>query len=159
MGNLQSVRSTRRNRFPSIRISPEEKRDKKRLEWELKEDFKKECGIVKLLLLGTGESGKSTILKQMKLIHLSSDDTAPSFTVKEKFDAKVAIYLNIVDAMTVLIKGINQLSIEGLDVLVNNDGGEERINYLADKVLRYGSAIRYAIQRITQVNFVLTLNT
>ena len=153
MGNLQSVRSTRRNRFPSIRISPEEKRDKKRLEWELKEDFKKECGIVKLLLLGTGESGKSTILKQMKLIHLSSDDTAPSFTEKEKFDAKVAIYLNIVDAMTVLIKGINQLSIEGLDVLVNNDGGEERINYLADKVLRYGSAIRYAIQRITQVNF------
>ena len=152
-GNLQSRRSTRCERFPSIRISPEEKRDKKKLEWQLKDDFKKECGIVKLLLLGTGESGKSTILKQMKLIHLSSDHSAPSFTEKEKFDAKVAIYLNIVDAMVALIEGINQLSIKGLDVLVNNDGGEERINYLANKVLSYGSSIRYAIQRITQVNF------
>ena len=152
-GNLQIRHSTRPKRLPSIRLTPEERRDKKKMDRELIDDFKKECGIVKLLLLGAGESGKSTILKQMKLIHLSSDHSAPSFTEKEKFDAKVAIYLNIVDAMIVLIEGINQLSIEGLDVLINNDGGEDRINYLANKVLGYGNAIRYAIQRITQVNF------
>ena len=36
---------------------------------ELKRDFSLESQVIKLLVLGAGESGKSTIVKQMKLIH------------------------------------------------------------------------------------------
>jgi len=39
------------------------------IERALKEDFEKENNIIKLLLLGTGESGKSTFVKQMRIIN------------------------------------------------------------------------------------------
>uniref|UniRef100_A0AAR2L4K8 Guanine nucleotide binding protein (G protein), alpha transducing activity polypeptide 2 n=1 Tax=Pygocentrus nattereri TaxID=42514 RepID=A0AAR2L4K8_PYGNA len=41
----------------------------KELEKQLQEDADKEAKTVKLLLLGAGESGKSTIVKQMKILH------------------------------------------------------------------------------------------
>lgn len=50
-------------------ISAEDKelaRRSKELEKKLQEDADKEAKTVKLLLLGAGKSGKSTIVKQMK---------------------------------------------------------------------------------------------
>ena len=157
MGGLQSHHPSVPKHFPRTR-SLRKWRHSTKLNTRLRKDFRRECGIIKLLLLGTGHSGKSTILKQMKLIHLSSDHFGPGFTENEKFAAKVAIYLNIVDAMVSMIEAINQLSIEGLEILVNNDGGEEHMNYLANTILSYGSAIRHAIHRmdldsICQENF------
>ena len=38
------------------------------MENDMREDFYKESQIVKLLFLGAAESGKTTILKQMKLL-------------------------------------------------------------------------------------------
>ena len=46
------------------------------IEREIKRDREKQRSEVKLLLLGAGESGKSTILKQMKLIHEGGYSTA-----------------------------------------------------------------------------------
>lgn len=37
----------------------------------LKEDAKRQNSIIRLLLLGTGESGKTTIIKQMKILHIN----------------------------------------------------------------------------------------
>jgi guanine nucleotide-binding protein subunit alpha-12 len=63
---------------------------------------------VKLLLLGAGESGKSTFLKQMKIIHGQSliDDTN---TVEEY---KEIIYSNVVKGMKVLIDARTKLAID-----------------------------------------------
>lgn len=37
----------------------------------LKEDAKRQKSATRLLLLGTGESGKTTIIKQMKILHIN----------------------------------------------------------------------------------------
>jgi len=60
---------------------------------------------VKLLLLGAGESGKSTIAKQMKIIHLNG------FTDEERADFKPVIWGNIVGSMLVLVEASQNLSI------------------------------------------------
>ena len=68
---------------------------------------KKQSRIAKLLLLGTGQSGKSTIVKQMKLIHFLTDRDHPGFTEEEKYIAKIAVYSNMVDALLTLIDAVS----------------------------------------------------
>lgn len=53
---------------------------------------------VKLLLLGTGGSGKSTIAKQMKIIHLSG------FSQEERVGFKNVVYHNVLRAAQTLIQ-------------------------------------------------------
>ncbi|KAI0089980.1 heterotrimeric G protein alpha subunit 4 [Irpex rosettiformis] len=52
-----------------IEVSEEDKRLHREAEKQLKEAKAKMAHQVKVLLLGSGDSGKSTILKQMRLIH------------------------------------------------------------------------------------------
>ena len=54
---------------------------------------------VKLLLLGAGESGKSTVAKQLKIIHQDG------FTEEERASYKSIIYNNTVASMRVLVTG------------------------------------------------------
>ncbi|KAM3717017.1 Guanine nucleotide-binding protein alpha-3 subunit [Dirofilaria immitis] len=61
--------------------------------------------IVKLLLLGPGECGKSTILKQMRLLHTNG------FTDEEINQQKKVIYNNIVQGMASILKGMKKLNI------------------------------------------------
>ena len=56
-------------------------------------------------LLGAGESGKSTILKQMKLIH----DTGYSKEDRESF--KEIIFSNTIQSMRVIIEALEKLEI------------------------------------------------
>ena len=57
---------------------------------ELKKAFSDDSKIVKLLLLGTGDSGKSTIVKQMKILHPVNNRTECGFNARGKtLDIKV----------------------------------------------------------------------
>lgn len=53
---------------------------------------------IKLLLLGTGESGKSTIAKQMKILHTEG------FTKQELLSYRPVVYHNAVTSMKVLVQ-------------------------------------------------------
>jgi len=60
----------------------------------------------KLLLLGAGESGKTTVSKQMKIIHLDG------FTKNEKDDYKTLIVNNLIMNMQVLVAATRDLGIQ-----------------------------------------------
>ena len=47
----------------------EEKVNSRKIDAEIKEYYESTSKIIKVLLLGPGESGKSTIIKQIKRIH------------------------------------------------------------------------------------------
>lgn len=56
------------------KLSDEEKqriKQHKNIQKELKKDKKKFNATQRLLLLGAGESGKSTIVKQMRILHVN----------------------------------------------------------------------------------------
>ncbi|BGP41123.1 guanine nucleotide-binding protein subunit alpha [Rhodotorula kratochvilovae] len=59
---------------------------------------------VKLLLLGTGESGKSTILKQMRLHHLGG------YTDEERDGYREIVYANLIQSMQVVIEALHDLN-------------------------------------------------
>ncbi|GES81333.1 guanine nucleotide binding protein, alpha subunit [Rhizophagus clarus] len=77
----------------------------KRINKLIKEDEKRLKTEVKLLLLGAGESGKSTILKQMKLIH------AAGFSSVEKETYRSIVFLNIVQSMHLVLEAMENYRI------------------------------------------------
>ncbi|KAL1916938.1 uncharacterized protein VTP21DRAFT_5135 [Calcarisporiella thermophila] len=79
------------------------------IESQLKKDRMQMRNEVKLLLLGAGESGKSTILKQMKLIH----DGGYSKDERESF--KEIIFSNTVQSMRVIIEAMQTMGISLAD--------------------------------------------
>lgn len=77
---------------------------------------------VKLLLLGAGESGKSTILKQMKLIHDGG------FTPEEKEAYKEIIFSNSVQSIHVLLEAM-----ETLDIPLDDASNQGYFDYIMDQ--------------------------
>ncbi|ROW08162.1 hypothetical protein VPNG_06928 [Cytospora leucostoma] len=71
----------------------------------LRADEKKMQREVKLLLLGAGESGKSTVLKQMKLIY------ATGFSSNEKLEWKPVVFNNIVQSFRLIHDAMTELNI------------------------------------------------
>ncbi|XP_076460051.1 guanine nucleotide-binding protein subunit alpha-13-like [Babylonia areolata] len=71
---------------------------------------------VRILLLGAGESGKSTFLKQMQIIH------GQEFSRDELLVFRTTVYSNIVKGMRVLIDARQKLEIPWVDNQLNTDG-------------------------------------
>ena len=69
--------------------------------------------------LGSGESGKSTIVKQMKIIHQNG------YTVDELALYRLTIYKNMIDCAKALITAMRQFDIEPAD-----SQNEEYADYL-----------------------------
>ena len=114
MGSQSSQHLDDSGKFPYVRGSKQARDKSKRISRQLEKDFSLECQTVKLLLLGAGQSGKSTVVKQMKLIHPLMDREERGFTEEEKVEAQASIYTNLADAMISLMVAVNYLNIEGL---------------------------------------------
>lgn len=65
----------------------------------------KERTVIKCLLLGAGECGKSTILKQMKILHNNG------FTPEEKMQARELAYKNTMESIQTLCRACGDLMI------------------------------------------------
>ncbi|EFE43897.1 hypothetical protein TRV_01339 [Trichophyton verrucosum HKI 0517] len=82
-------------------ISPEMKEQGKHsaaIDKVIRADKKKYDRTVKILLLGAGESGKSTIIKQMRIIH------SGGFPIDERRQTRAVIYSNMIVAFKLLIE-------------------------------------------------------
>lgn len=58
-----------------------------------------------IMTIGSGESGKSTILKQMKIINLNG------FTQEELFTWRATVYRNVVESAQTIIQTISDLGL------------------------------------------------
>jgi GTPase SAR1 family protein len=94
----------------------------KKVEIELRKHRLKQAEVVKLLLLGAGESGKSTIFKQMKLLYGKDK----GFNSNEKEHYKNTIHANI---FLMIKQIIDQAESESLTV--GADAAESQKTFLA----------------------------
>ncbi|KAK8930267.1 Guanine nucleotide-binding protein subunit [Metarhizium anisopliae BRIP 53293] len=70
----------------------------------IRQDEKRMQKEVKLLLLGAGESGKSTILKQMKLIY------SQGFNKNERLEWKPVVFSNIIQSFRTISEAMTELN-------------------------------------------------
>ncbi|CAL8259142.1 unnamed protein product [Gadus morhua 'NCC'] len=87
----------------------------KMIDKTLRDDEEKSCREVKLLLLGAGESGKSTIVKQMKIIH------EDGYSEEECKQYKVVVYSNTIQSIIAIIRAMGWLKIDFGDAARAND--------------------------------------
>nr|XP_029537608.1 guanine nucleotide-binding protein G(i) subunit alpha-2-like [Oncorhynchus nerka] len=78
----------------------------KMIDKNLREDGEKAAREVKLLLLGAGESGKSTIVKQMKIIH------EDGYSEDECKQYRAVVYSNTIQSIMAIIKAMGNLKID-----------------------------------------------
>ncbi|CAI4225653.1 unnamed protein product [Auanema sp. JU1783] len=78
----------------------------RKIEMQLEKDRKQMKREIRILLLGSGESGKSTMIKQMHIIHGSGE-----FTADEIRAYRQQIYQNVISAIRVLLDARRKLNI------------------------------------------------
>uniref|UniRef100_A0A9L0IFM2 Guanine nucleotide-binding protein subunit alpha n=1 Tax=Equus asinus TaxID=9793 RepID=A0A9L0IFM2_EQUAS len=83
----------------------ESKRINAEIEKQLRRDKRDARRELKLLLLGTGESGKSTFIKQMRIIH------GAGYSEEDKRGFTKLVYQNIFTAMQAMIRAMETLRI------------------------------------------------
>eukprot|EP01126_Amoeba_proteus_P036097 TRINITY_DN3665_c0_g1_i19.p1 TRINITY_DN3665_c0_g1~~TRINITY_DN3665_c0_g1_i19.p1 ORF type:complete len:159 (+),score=22.59 TRINITY_DN3665_c0_g1_i19:98-574(+) len=76
------------------------------IERTLQIDNKTQSNVIKLLLLGAGESGKSTVAKQMKIIHKNG------FSEEELLSFSNVIHSNIYQAIRTMIQALDDLNVQ-----------------------------------------------
>jgi len=84
----------------------EQKRTNQAIDKMIEEDKKRLRKEIKLLLLGSGESGKSTIVKQMKIIHLKG------YSEDELYNYRPTVFKNLVECAKAVITAMQQFNIE-----------------------------------------------
>lgn len=101
------IASTSNNEFGREENDPflQFKKANDAIEQELYLEKQREKNEIKLLLLGAGESGKSTVLKQLKLLHQGG------FTHRERRQYSQVIWADAIESMKILIMQARKLNI------------------------------------------------
>ncbi|CAF92302.1 unnamed protein product [Tetraodon nigroviridis] len=104
------------------RLDEKSKRDaNKKIERQLQKERQAYKATHRLLLLGAGESGKSTIVKQMRILHVDG------FNAEEKQQKIQDIRKNVKDAIVTIISAMSMLT---PPVALGNPGNQFRVDYI-----------------------------
>ncbi|KAI9460124.1 heterotrimeric G protein alpha subunit 4 [Lactarius psammicola] len=90
----------------AVEVSEDDKRRHREAEKSLKEAKTKLASQVKVLLLGSGDSGKSTILKQMRLIH------RVPFSSQEVESYRQLIFINLTHGLKYVLDSMEDMELE-----------------------------------------------
>ena len=99
----------------------------KLIEVDLQKDREKDANTIKLLLLGAAESGKSTIVKQMRIIHESG------YSPEECKHYIPIIYSNTIQSLITILASMKKFLIE-----FESHTGREDANLLYELVVKGG---------------------
>ena len=88
------------------RSTGEERKKNMEIEKMIRKDKKTQARQVKILLLGAGESGKSTILKQMRIIY------SEGFRMDERKEVRQVIFSNMIVAFKIIAEEMRELGLE-----------------------------------------------
>uniref|UniRef100_A0A2H1VKA1 SFRICE_011868 n=1 Tax=Spodoptera frugiperda TaxID=7108 RepID=A0A2H1VKA1_SPOFR len=91
--------------LPCMGARDEVEEHSKQIDREIKQWIKSYNQAIKLLLLGTGESGKTTIIKQMKILHVQG------FCASERAEKANLIRHNIHESIHDIVENMNILNI------------------------------------------------
>lgn len=83
-------------------ISAEDKARSKALDSALKKEKEVDDSVIKMLLLGAGESGKSTVFKQMKVIN------SAGYSKEERASFKSIIHSNTIQSMKAILAALEK---------------------------------------------------
>ncbi|KAK7933819.1 hypothetical protein WMY93_004715 [Mugilogobius chulae] len=111
-------------------ISAEERENQRineEIERQLRKDKRDSRRELKLLLLGTGESGKSTFIKQMRIIH------GGGYTDEDKRSYAKLVFQNIYTSMQTMIRAMEALGI-AFSAPENQDHSNSILEVEVDKV-------------------------
>ncbi|KAI5307041.1 hypothetical protein KEM56_005434 [Ascosphaera pollenicola] len=92
----------------------EERQRSQAIDKKIEDDAKRLSKECKILLLGAGESGKSTIVKQMKIIHQNG------YTQEELRNYRSTVYKNLLECAACLIKALQDFTIHPTSVKVRD---------------------------------------
>ncbi|MFH4982276.1 hypothetical protein AB6A40_008985 [Gnathostoma spinigerum] len=88
------------------RDQKEQKRLNRKIDEQIKRDQSATLRVIKLLLLGAGESGKSTILKQMRILHKDG------FSKQDFEMIRPVVHSNSIHSMLAILRAMFHLQIE-----------------------------------------------
>jgi len=89
-----------------VELTEEEKTANKNMNQEAQKNMDKQKKVIKMLLLGAGESGKSTIFKQMKVINKDG------YTKAELKEFVSIVHSNVVVSMKAMIGSYEKLGVD-----------------------------------------------
>lgn len=111
--------SIRRQRSDTTSFESQMAKRSKDIDRELEEDLRRLRRECKVLLLGTADSGKGEIVKQMKIGHQNG------YTVEELCAYRLTIYRNVVDSAKHLVEAMRQF-----DIVPELEPNKEHCDYL-----------------------------
>ncbi|KAL8901738.1 MAG: hypothetical protein Q9207_005049 [Kuettlingeria erythrocarpa] len=107
------------------RVTEEEKRKNMEIDKLLRKDKRMQHRQVKILLLGAGESGKSTILKQMRIIY------SEGFHLDERKEVRQVIFSNMIVAFKIIAEEMREI---GMDYMIPASHEHERVIAAAEDI-------------------------
>jgi len=120
----------------------EQKRINDEIERQLRKDKRDARRELKLLLLGTGESGKSTFIKQMRIIHGSG------YTQDDKKGYAKLVFQNVYQGIQALCNAMENLKIKYANPAVNEPYAKQMLEIEAEDVTALEETHTIAIQSL-----------